>query len=110
MSHAMTAENLLDEIKAMPSTERGRFFSILGSMLFQDKHDELTHDQVFGHLAEDVFTAHEAAEYLEVSIATFRRYVQNGRIKSSQTLGRSQMFATQSLKAFKRALREVKGK
>lgn len=54
-------------------------------MLFQN--DDLTHDQVFGHLVDDVFTAHEAAEYLEVSIATFRCHVQSGKIKPSKTLG-----------------------
>lgn len=37
-----------------------------------------SHEQLFGHLAEAEFTATEAAEYLEVSIPTFRRYVQGG--------------------------------
>ncbi|MDP2432890.1 MAG: helix-turn-helix domain-containing protein [Pseudomonadota bacterium] len=107
MSHTTTAEELLDEIKEMPVSERGRFFSILGTMLFGD--DDLTHEQVFGNLDNDVFTAHEAAEYLEVSIATFRRYVQSGKIEPAHVLGRSQMFATRDLKAFKRSLRDVKG-
>ena len=106
MSHAMTAENLLDELKAMPFKERGRFFSILGQHFFQD--DNLTHEQVFGHLADDEFSSQESAEYLEVSIATFRRYVQRGKLKPSRVVGRSQMFATQSLKEFKRALCEVR--
>jgi hypothetical protein len=33
-------------------------------------------------LAEDDFTAAEAAEYLEVSMATFRRFVHDGKLAS----------------------------
>lgn len=102
MSHVMTAEELLYEFKAMPFRERGRFFSILGEQFFQ--HDNFTHQQVFGHLVDDEFSSKDAAEYLEVSIATFRRYVQKGKLKPSHVHGRSQMFATNDLKRFKRAL------
>jgi len=84
------------------ATERGRFFMLLESHVFRD--DNLTHQQVFGHLAADVFTAQEAAEYLEMSVANFRRYVRRGQITPVQTLGRNQMFATRQLKAFKRAI------
>lgn len=107
MSKIMTAEDMLSEMKAMPSTELGRFFSLLGAKFLQD--DNSTHEQVFGHLADAEFTAHESAEYLEVSIATFRRHVQSGRLKPSRTLGRSQMFLTRDLKAFKRSLCDVRG-
>jgi excisionase family DNA binding protein len=107
MSHFLTAEDLLSEMKAMPSAERGRFFVLLGMGIFQD--DNLTHEQVFGHLADVEFTAQEAAEYLEVAIATFRRYVQRGKVKPSRVVGRSQMFSTHDLKAFKRSLQDVKG-
>ena len=106
MSHNLTAEDLLSEMKAMPSAERGRFFALLGSNFFQD--DNLTHEQVFGHLADVEFTAQEAAEYLEIAIATFRRYVQGGKLNPSRVVGRSQMFSTHDLKAFKRSLRDVK--
>ena len=37
----------------------------------------------FSHLGGDAFTASEAAEYLEVLMSTFRRYVTNGKLKSS---------------------------
>ncbi|MEA1933882.1 MAG: helix-turn-helix domain-containing protein [Thermodesulfobacteriota bacterium] len=106
MGHVMTAEDLLDELKSMPFLERGRFFSILGRHFFQD--DNLTHEQVFGHLSDAEFSSQEAAEYLEISIATFRRYVQKGKLKPSRVIGRSQIFATQSLKEFKRALCDVR--
>jgi len=102
MSHSMTAEELINELKTMPFVERGRFFSILGEQFFQS--DNFSHQQVFGHLADDDFSSKEAAEYLEISIATFRRYVQNGKLKPSNVYGRSQMFAVRDLKKFKRSL------
>jgi hypothetical protein len=104
----LTAEDLLSEMKAMPSAERCRFFALLGLKFFQE--DNLTHEQVLGHLADVEFTAQEAAEYLEVAIATFRRYVQGGKLKPSRVVDRSQMFSTHDLKAFKRSLRDVKGR
>lgn len=67
------------------------------------RDDDWSHDQVFGHLKNDVFSAGEAAEYLEVSVPTLRRYVQSGRLKPSTVLGRNQMFSTIDLRAFKRA-------
>lgn len=106
MSHALTAEDLFAEMKTMPATERNRFFAMLGEVLFPD--DDSSHEQLFGHLAEAEFTAAEAAEYLEVSMPTFRRYVQGGKLSPSHLVGRSQMFATRDLKAFKRSLRDVK--
>lgn len=105
--NTMTAEELLQDLKTMPSAERSRFFSMLGNYFFRD--DNANHEQVFGHLAGDQFTAQEAAEYLEVSMSTFRRYVHDRKLKPSSELGRNQMFATRDLKAFKRALKDVKG-
>jgi len=102
MSHATTAEELFQDLQAMPATERGRFFMLLESNVFGE--DNLTHEQVFGHLAADLFTAQEAAEYLEMSVANFRRYVRRGQIEPVNTLGRNQLFATRQLKAFKRAM------
>lgn len=107
MSHAVTAEELFTAVRSMPSTERARFFALLGANAFQEDY---SHEQVFGDLADDEFTASEAAEYLEVSLATFRRYVQRGKITSSHVVGRNQFFATKDLKSFKRSLLDVKGK
>jgi len=78
MTHSVTAEELFVAVRRMPSTERARFFSMLGANAFQDQ--DFSHEQVFGDLANDEFTASEAAEYLEVSITTFRRYVQGGKL------------------------------
>jgi excisionase family DNA binding protein len=107
MEHAMTAEELFATVKNMPSAERTRFFSLLGANAFQTEN--YSHEQVFGELAASGFTASEAAEYLEISIPTFRRYVQGGKLNPSHVVGRNQIFAAHDLKAFKRALRDVKG-
>ena len=102
MSHATTAEELFEDLQALPATERGKFFLLLESQAFRD--DNFTHEQVFGHLATTAFTVQEAAEYLEMSVPNFRRYVRRGQITPVQTIGRNQLFATRSLKVLKRAL------
>ena len=99
MTQTITAEELLMELESMPFSERDRFFSMLGRCFF--KNENLTHDQVFGELVNAEFSSQEAAEYLEISIATLRRYVQKGLLKPSRIVGRNQMFATQDLKRFK---------
>lgn len=103
MSTATTAQELLDDLQKLPKAERTKFLVLLGNQAFQD--DNLTHEQVFGHLASEAFTAQEAAEYLEMSVSNFRRYVQAEKIKPVQIVGRNQLFATRELKALKRALK-----
>ena len=104
MSHALnrslTAEDLFSEMKRMPAMERVRFFSLLTGSAFRD--DDFTHEQVFGHLQQELFSAAEAAEYLEISIPTLRRYVQAGKLMPSHVVGRNQMFSAQTLRTFKR--------
>jgi len=78
MNSPVTADELFAAIRNMPSTERARFFSMLGANAFQK--EDYSHEQVFGDLENDEFTASEAAEYLEVSLPTFRRYVQSKKI------------------------------
>lgn len=102
MSQATTAQELFEDLQALPATERGKFFLLLESQAFRDDH--FTHEEVFGHLADELFTVREAAEYLEMSVPNFRRYVRRGQIAPAQTVGRNQMFATRPLKALKRAL------
>ncbi len=101
MSHALTAEDLFSEMKRMPTAERVKFFSLLTSNAFRE--DDFTHEQVFGQLQQEPFSAGEAAEYLEVSVPTLRRYVQSGKLVPSHLVGRNQMFSTQTLRAFKRS-------
>jgi excisionase family DNA binding protein len=64
----------------------------------------LNHEQVFGHLRNITFSAKEAAEFLEISIPTFRRYVQSGKIKPKEVTGRSQLFGTIDLLKLKQKL------
>jgi excisionase family DNA binding protein len=105
-----TAESIFQDLKKLSSSEQMRFFAILGRQAVQSSQDNDTHEEVFGHLlAEDELTSAEAADYLEVSISTFRRYVANGRLRASSEMGRNQLFATKDLKAFKRAIQDAKG-
>ena len=107
MAHVMTAEDLFQDLKQLPTTERQKFFVILSTNVFGD--DDMSHEELFGHLASDNFTAQEASEYLEVSMSTFRRFVASGKLNPSSTVGRNQMFAVAELKAFKKALKIANG-
>ena len=100
MNNTLTAEDLFSEMRRMPAAERVRFFSLLTGNAFRE--DDFTHAQVFGHLQQEPFSAQEAAEYLEVSMPTLRRYGQSGKLVPSHTVGRNQMFAAPALRAFKR--------
>ena len=102
-----TAEELMRHLGEMPAQERLKFFAMVGQRAFRDGN--LSHEEVFGHLAEDDFTAAEAAEYLEISMATFRRFVRDGKLTSHATVGRSQLFSVADLKAFKRQRKAIKG-
>jgi excisionase family DNA binding protein len=104
-----TAEGVFQDLKKLSSSEQMRFFAILGRQAVQSTQDNFSHEEVFGHLANDEFTSAEAAEYLDVSMSTFRRYVSSGKLRATSEMGRNQLFATKDLKAFKRSLREVKG-
>ncbi len=107
MTHVTTAEALFQNLKHMPESERQKFFVILSTNVFRS--EDLSHEQLFGHLAGDEFTAQEAAEYLEISMSTFRRYVTGGKLNPSSMLGRNQMFSVPDLKGFKKALKATKG-
>jgi excisionase family DNA binding protein len=100
MSHAVTAQDLFFEMKRMPPAERVKFFALLSENAFRD--DDFSHGQVFGHLEGETLSAAEAAEYLEVSLPTLRRYVQAGKLQPSHTVGRNQMFAVPDLRGYKR--------
>ncbi|MBC2770633.1 helix-turn-helix domain-containing protein [Pusillimonas minor] len=101
-----TAETLFEALSLLSPTERERFFSLLARRAFGD--EDYTYEQTFGDLDEASFSAQEAADYLEVSLPTLRRYVQSGRLAPARVVGRSQMFATTTLQRFKQALRMVK--
>lgn len=108
MARAATAEELFQALKYMPPIERQKFFAILSSNAFRG--EDLSHEELFGHLSGGEFTAEEAREYLEVSMSTFRRLVASGKIQPNATVGRSQLFAVQDLKSFKKALKATRAK
>ena len=107
MAHTMTAEDLFQDLKQMPTTERQKFFAILSTNAFRG--EDMSHEELFGHLANDAFTAQESAEYLEVSMSTFRRLVAGGNLNQIATVGRNQMFSVSKLKSFKKAMKQTKG-
>lgn len=94
-------------VRGRYTVERQKFFGLLSMNIFCD--EAMNHQQLFGHLAEDEFTAAQAAKYLEVSMSTFQRYITSTRLRQSSTVGHSQMFKVAELKAFKKALRTAKG-
>ena len=103
MSNTLTAQDLFSAMGHMPSTERVKFFALLTNQAFRD--DDFTHEQVFGHLQREPLSAWEAAQYMEVSLPTLRRYVQAGKLRPCHTVGRNQMFSAEDLRAYKRARR-----
>lgn len=71
-------------------------------MIFQSNH--FSHQDVFGHLKEEVFSAQDAAGYLEISLSTLRRYVSTKKIKPTKTIGRSQLFSAKDLRQLKQKM------
>jgi len=102
MSQLMHAEEVFYQVQHMPEGERLKFFALVAKNAFQV--DQFTHSDVFGHLKDARFSAQDAAEYLEVSMPTFRRYVQSNKIKPVEVIGRSQLFTSSDLREFKQTL------
>lgn len=102
-----TAETLFNSLQKLPSNEREKFFSLIARKAFSEG-DNLGHAELFGHLHESEFTADEAAEYLDVSIATFRRYCKQGKVTASSIIGTTHLYPLATLRELKRALRLVK--
>jgi excisionase family DNA binding protein len=103
----MTAETLFSSLQQMPSHEREKFFSLIARRAFSNG-DNLSHAELCGHLQDSEFTADEAAEYLGVSIATFRRYCKQGKVAASSIVGTSHLYPLATLRQLKRALQMVK--
>lgn len=103
----MTATEVFQSFRKLPTSERLRFLELLAEGVAQGEN--FTHEEVFGDLVEAEFSSQEAADYLDVSMSTFRRYVRDGKIVASSEVGRNQLYAAKALKAFKRSLKEVKG-
>lgn len=100
MSATLTAEQLLANLQQLPNTEREKFFLLLSAKAFGEP-DTLSHEEVFGHLHHEEFTASEAADYLDISIATFRRHVRAGNITASSQIGTTHLYRLSDLRDFK---------
>lgn len=102
---APTAETVFQLFVQLAPTKRARIYCLhaekgVGREIMRDEN-------VFGHLAAADFTSKEAAEYLDVSPATFQRYVDAGRIQPRTTIGKSHLFSASELKTFKRFLQGI---
>lgn len=102
MTESMTAEDLFAQVQKMPAKERIKFFSLIAIIAFQET--DYSHEQVFGHLRNASFSAEEAAEFLEISLPTLRRYVQAGRLKPTSIVGRNQLFSSADLRLLKQKI------
>ena len=102
MNRQVRAEDLLSTVQQMSEQERMKFFSLVGKNLFVS--NEFTHEEVFGHLNEEHFSSEDAAEYLEISLPTLRRYVSAEKIKPVKTIGRSQLFSVKDLRQLKQKM------
>jgi len=98
----LNAEQLYSNLQQLPQNERQRFFVLLSDSF--DHKENYSHQEVFGHLDNTEFTASEAADYLEISIATFRRYLKSQKITASKVIGSTHLYSLASLREFKSAL------
>lgn len=62
------------------------------------------HSDLFGLLKDERFSAQDAAEYLEISMPTFRRTVQSAKLIPAEIVGRSQLFSSADLRKFKKSV------
>ena len=102
MSRQVIAGDLLSTMQQMSEQERMKFFSLVGKNLFAS--NEFTHEEVFGHLSLEHFSSDDAAEYLEISLPTLRRYVSAKKIKPTKTIGRNQLFSVSDLRQLKQKM------
>jgi excisionase family DNA binding protein len=107
MAYSLTAENVFLQIKEMPEKERVKLFTLVVNNAFRDQ-ENFSHEEVFGHLRTELFSAEEAATYLEISLPTLRRLVQSKRLQPKQVVGRSQLFESTDLKQLKRQIKKTR--
>jgi response regulator of citrate/malate metabolism len=98
-----TAQELFSTLQQLQATERQQFFILLANSL--GNQEDFSHEQVFGQLETALFTATEAAEYLEISMATFRRYLKTQKIVADSEVGSTHLYSLTSLRGLKQALR-----
>jgi excisionase family DNA binding protein len=83
-------------------TKSLKLFSLVGKHL--SGSNAFTHEELFGHLNEEHFSVKDAAEYLEISLPTLRRYVSAKKIKPMKVIGRSPLFSAKDLRQLKQKM------
>ncbi len=109
----ITAEHIFSQLRVIPLSERTKFFNILAKHAFDyndDCDDNLTHEELFGDLKDAKFTAKEAISFLEISPATFRRYIKDGKISAILEVGTSHFYGRDDLYRLKKAINLLKNK
>jgi excisionase family DNA binding protein len=104
----ITAEQIFNQLQNIPFPEQEKFFALVARKAFSDD-ENFSHEEVFSDLKDAEFTTKEAMSYLEVSSATFRRYVRDGKITPSLEIGTSHLFRLSDLRKLKSAIKLMKG-
>ena len=99
----ITAEHIFAELQMIPLPEQEKFFALVARKAFSN-NENFSHEELFGELKNAEFTAKEAMSYLEVSSATFRRYVRDAKITPSAEIGTSHLFRLSDLRKLKLAI------
>jgi len=68
---------------------------------------DYSYNDVFGQLRTELFSAEEAANYLEISMPTLCSLVESKQLLPDQVIGSSQFFTTDDLKLIK-SLKAIK--
>ena len=95
----ITAEKVYKDILEMPVKEREKLFTVIARKGFEK--DLYRYNEVFDDIRRLPFTVKEAAEYLEVSEITLRRWVSAGKI-AYERIGRNIFFEVDELKTIKK--------
>ncbi len=95
----ITAEKVYEDLLKMPLEEREKLFSVIARQGFE--RDRYGHGEVFDDIRRSPFTVKEAAQYLEISEITLRRWIKAGKI-TFRRAGRNILFDVDELKVFKR--------
>lgn len=92
------ANSLFTQYKSLNGIEKAAFRALI-------QEENLSTEEVFGHLKGKEFSSQDSADYLGVSIPTFRRYLANKRLSASSTIGRNHLYRLEDLRSLKKELK-----
>jgi len=99
--NANTAEAVFTQVEQLSTAEQDRFFVLIARRTFAENKPTYTHNEIFGELTRTPFTASDAAEYLEISMATLRRIIKSGKLTPVSQVGRSCLYGIENLREIK---------